>query len=139
MYFKYITITNAKAKDYSRYGGRGITISEAWLDFRPFMEWALSNGYEDNLTIDRIDTNGDYSPDNCRWTDWHTQSRNTRSNRWLPYKGELYCISDLERMLGFSKCGIYMRLRRGWTLDRALSEPKHNTAKRSLDHVATCR
>ena len=129
---------NRNSRAYKWYGSRGITVWEGWLEFLPFMEWALANGYKDDLTIDRIDTNGDYEPNNCRWVNWYAQSRNTRKNRWLTYKGKQYCIGDLEKMLGFSKCGIYMRLRRGWSLERALCEPKSDKFSRRK-HVETCK
>ena len=61
---------------YYRYGGRGITYTEEWKEFMPFYEWAMANGYNDSLTLDRIDNDGDYTPDNCKWSTQHEQSMN---------------------------------------------------------------
>lgn len=65
---------NSNCSAYKDYGGKGITICDEWLDFMNFYNWAINNGYSDNLTIDRIDVNGNYEPDNCRWV---TKSENT--------------------------------------------------------------
>lgn len=71
-------------KDYKNYGGRGITVCNEWKDnFMAFYEWSIANGYSDNLTIDRIDTNGNYEPSNCRWVDIKTQERNRRNNLYI--------------------------------------------------------
>jgi hypothetical protein len=82
---------NPKHKAYIRYGGRGITICEKWLDVRNFYDWAMSNGYEENkgLSIDRIDNDGNYEPNNCRWTTKTIQSRNQRirKDNTSGYKG----------------------------------------------------
>lgn len=66
---------------YADWGGRGIKVCDQWKnDFEAFYKWAMENGYKDNLTIDRIDNDGDYCPQNCRWVDQKTQCRNRRSN-----------------------------------------------------------
>src|SRR3989304_7987456 len=71
-------ILNPKVHNYKDYGGRGITICDEWLEFIPFRDWALANGYQEDLQIDRINNNGNYSPENCRWI---PQKENCRSRR----------------------------------------------------------
>ena len=83
---------NPKNKQYNDYGGRGITICDEWLDVQNFYDWAMENGYSDELSIDRIDNDGGYSPENCRWTTKSIQARNTRiaKNNTSGYKGVSY-------------------------------------------------
>ena len=69
---------NKNSTNYSYYGGRGISICDEWMMFPPFYEWSISHGYQEDLTLDRIDNDGNYTPDNCRWVDWHTQASNRR-------------------------------------------------------------
>ena len=78
---------NPKNKKYKDYGGRGISICSDWDDFLQFKKWSLKNGFEESLTIDRIDNNGNYSPENCRWINQKEQMRNTRVNHLLTYNG----------------------------------------------------
>lgn len=78
---------NNKNKSYVNYGGRGIKVCDEWLSFENFYKWSLQNGYDDNLTIDRIENNKKYEPSNCRWSDMETQANNTRKNVFVEIEG----------------------------------------------------
>jgi hypothetical protein len=98
---------------FSNYGGRGISLYKPWHQFAPFMQWALANGYDDTKSIDRIDNDGDYEPNNCRWVTRREQDRNKRSNVWIDYNGERICQQDLSERLGVHYSTIYYRLKTG--------------------------
>lgn len=86
---------NENSKSYYRYGGRGIKICPEWEnDFMSFYEWAIYNGYNDNLSIDRIDVNGDYCPENCRWVSMREQCKNKRTNIFIEHNGETKILSE---------------------------------------------
>lgn len=116
---------NTNSEEYKTYGGRGIKMCEEWLSsFQTFKEWALSNGYDDTLSIDRIDYNGNYSPENCRWLTAKGQQRNKRSNKVISYNGESHCLSEWGDILGISDDVLLKRLNsKNYTLERAFSEP----------------
>jgi hypothetical protein len=109
---------------YKDYGGRGITICFVWKnDFTIFRDWAVANGYKDNLTIDRRDNNGNYEPKNCRWADRKTQNRNRRTTKYIEYNGEKHCIQDWSILLGGSHGLVSRRLKKGWGEFAAVSTP----------------
>ena len=108
---------------YDLYGGRGITICDEWRrDFGAFYDWAMSHGYKDDLTIDRIDNDKGYSPDNCRWITAKEQGNNRSTNRYLEFNGEKHTISEWGELLGIDSETIASRLRRGWSIEKTLTE-----------------
>lgn len=102
---------DSKSKTYARYGGRGIKICDEWkTSFETFKTWAKSNGYSEKLTLDRIDFNGDYTPNNCRWADYFTQENNRSSNVRITINGETHTITEWGRIKGISGQTIWARL-----------------------------
>lgn len=114
--------TNPKNAQYKNYGGRGIKYCDEWKNFENFYEWANNNGYSENLTIDRIDVNGNYEPTNCRWATIKEQNRNKRNNRIIEYNGETKCLSEWAEKLGIRYGLLSLRLSRGWKVKRAFSQ-----------------
>lgn len=101
---------NPKDSCYSYYGGRGIIVCSEWLhDFDSFHQWSIRNGYSESLTIDRIDTNGNYAPDNCRWITHDEQQRNRNNNIRVDHNGESKTISEWSKLLGVSDKTLYKR------------------------------
>ena len=110
--------------NFNHYGGRGITICQEWIDdFMSFYDWALENGYQDNLTIDRIDVNGGYEPNNCRWLTMEAQLRNTRRNHFVEINGESRTIAEWARIYGISPQTINSRIRKGVSEQDAILIP----------------
>ena len=97
---------------YQDYGGRGIRICDEWHDFKNFNDWAVTSGYSDGLTIDRINNDGDYSPNNCRWADAITQANNRRSCRYITYAGNTHTIAEWARLFNISYFTLWGRINR---------------------------
>ena len=86
--------TDKNRKNYCDYGGRGISVCPEWFDFMTFKTWALNNGYNDTLSIDRINNDGNYEPDNCRWVDRYAQANNRRSNIRIIHNNEEKTLAE---------------------------------------------
>lgn len=120
---------NPDDKNYYNYGGRGIGICEEWLDFPTFKDWALKTGYDPNApqgvtTIDRIDVNGNYCPENCRWVDIEVQANNKRDTVKITHNGETLSVSQWRRRGGTVCDSVYQkRVKDGWDLESALFTP----------------
>lgn len=108
--------TNEKLKDYPLYGGRGISVCDEWKNsFQAFYDWSMSHGYSDELTIDRIDVNGNYEPSNCRWITVKEQNNNRRNNRLININGEIKTASQWIECTKINRTEFYNRLRNGKT------------------------
>lgn len=125
-----LSVTDARYPDY---GGRGIKICQEWLDsFDNFYEWAHANGYRDDLTIERIDVNGDYCPENCKWIPLKDQAFNKRETIWVDYKGRHIQLLKLCQEKGLKYDPIHNRIMNlHWDVERAIDEPL-NTNEGSL-------
>ena len=111
--------------NYYLYGGRGITVCEEWKDYLAFRAWALANGYADDLSLDRVDVNGDYCPDNCRWVDRKRQARNRRNTIFVEYEGARVPLADLSERFGIDPDLVYARVVNcGWDVHEALTVKK---------------
>ena len=105
--------TNSKNPAYCNYGGRGIQICDEWKDdFQTFAKWASENGYDENLSIDRIDNDKGYFPENCRWATKEEQSNNTRRNVWIAWNGENHTIAEWSRIFKVNYSLIYGRYKK---------------------------
>lgn len=115
---------NPESKSYKDYGGRGIKICREWKESYPaFEKWANENGYKNGLSIDRINNDRGYSPNNCRWTDSITQANNKRNVTLITFNGDTDTISNMARKYGLRPCVVTRRLYRSWTVEKALTTP----------------
>lgn len=120
---------NPKNDHFLNYGARGISVCKEWSDVSQFHKWAYENGYDDHLTIDRIDVNGNYEPSNCRFVTVKQQMRNTRVNHMLEYDGERKCLAEWAEIYNLDADTISARLKRGWDIERALTGPIRKTRR----------
>ena len=115
---------NPNAKEYKNYGARGIVVDPCWVDsYESFATWAMSNGFKARLEIDRIDNDGPYSPDNCRFVTHQQNQRNKRTSRVLEVDGCSLTVAGWADRLGVNAGVLYMRLNRGWSDSDVVGTP----------------
>lgn len=115
--------THTSCKDSKYYVKKGVDICEAWNEFEVFYQWAIENGYDDNLTIDRIDGSRGYSPENCRWVTQKVQCNNKSNNHFIEFQGEKRTVSQWAEKLGIKKCTLLSRIRKGWSVEKVITTP----------------
>lgn len=115
---------NPNTTGFENYGGRGIDYIPEWENFETFKEWAIQSGYNDTLTIDRIDVNKGYSPQNCRWANETQQARNKRSNLYFTHQNQTRCLKDWATYLKIDYLLLYGRIvTRHWDFEKAINTP----------------
>ena len=114
---------NPSNRSYPRYGGRGIRVCDEWQDYSVFHAWALSNGYEQGLTIERMDNDAGYCPENCTWIPLSQQALNLAKSRRVTHKGTTRHLREWGRVTGINARTIAGRIDSGWPIDKALTEP----------------
>lgn len=116
---------NPKRIQYKYYGEKGIKICQEWLnDFQTFYDWAIANGYQENLTIDRINRDGNYEPSNCRWVTWRLQANNKQNVPLYSYKGLKLSIAEWSRRYNMDTETLRERIKYyGWSIEKALTTP----------------
>lgn len=115
-----------KNKSFNHYGEKGITVCEEWeKDFMTFFKWAMENGYSEELTIDRINGELGYSPENCRWANKITQNNNRSNSLFFKYMGVTKTLSEWCRHYGKNYKTVYQRIKKlGWSFEKAMFTPK---------------
>lgn len=124
---------NSNNDDYHTHGGKGVTVCQEWQGengAKNFIEWSIANGYRDDLTLDRIDNNGNYCPENCRWADAVTQANNRSTNHLITYNGKTQTMKQWAIEYNIPYCTLQMRIVRGWSVEKALTTPVQ-TAKQN--------
>lgn len=123
-----------QSSSYNRYGARGIKVCERWRNFEMF-HLDMGNRPGSEYSIDRIDPNGDYSPENCRWATSKEQARNTRSNMNLSHNGKTQCVSAWAEEIGLKPATLLERINRGWSVEESLTTPvwRPGTVRRSCN------
>ena len=117
---------NPKHDRFKWYGAKGISVCKEWKDFMIFRNWAMANGYNDSLTIDRINFKGNYCPENCRWVDMKFQANNRSNNRIIEIDQKKFTVSQLSIEYNLSQSTIFNRLKLGWDVYRIIHTPERN-------------
>ena len=124
---------NSKMPNFKYYGARGIAVCDEWRnDSQSFYEWAILNGYKEELTLDRIDNNGNYEPSNCRWVDMKKQTRNNSRNHIVKLNGIERPLIEWTEIYKINYKTVRDRLKRGWDYEKALTEPVETKFRRKV-------
>lgn len=116
---------NKNNKRYKNYGGRNIILCDKWkLDFKSFLDWSKISGYKENLTIDRINNNGNYEPLNCRWITIQQQQFNRSNNHYLTFKGKTMTITEWANFTGFKRGTLFIRANKGLPVEQIFSSKR---------------
>ena len=119
---------NQKSKSYKYYGAKGISMCDEWKnDFKTFYNWCIANGYDENLTIERIDYKGNYEPNNCKFISIQEQQRNKRNNISITHNGETRCLAEWCKILNLNYDRTISRIRNGWSIEDAFTTGKYST------------
>ena len=113
---------------YQKYGAKGISVCKEWHDYINFKEWAISNGYADTLTIDRIDSKGNYEPSNCRWATAKEQANNIFTNRKITFNGVTKNLQQWADEYQIYRKTLSYRLDNGWDIEKALTTKARGVA-----------
>ena len=108
---------------HERYAGRGISRCKEWDNYETFAKWARENGYNDGLTLERINVNGNYCPENCKWIPLAEQARNRRTTFWVEYNGRKMSLAEAAEIAKLPYKQVHFRIKQGWSIEKALSTP----------------
>ena len=114
---------NPTRRGAHNYALKNIHVCDEWNDFEVFQSWAYSHGYTDEMTIERKDNTQGYNPDNCSWIPKSEQSKNRDSNHYITFHGKTQTLSDWAQEINISRTTLHARLRRGWSIEQALTTP----------------
>lgn len=134
---------NRRTRDFTRntakyYAEKGIEVCKAWREsFKEFEKWSLENGYSEYLTIDRIDNDKGYSPENCRWVTHKVQSRNKSNNTYIVFGGQSKTLAEWGEESHISSDTISKRLKNGWSVEKALTTPTRKKKNKILNTKGT--
>ena len=129
---------NPKATGFKHYGGRGIKVCDEWKKFENFYNWCYESGYKENLTLDRIDVNGNYEPSNCRWATIKEQANNMRRNVRVEINGETHTLSEWAEITGINISTLQHRYRKGDREERLIRKvdlENYDTSRKAVSNT----
>lgn len=117
---------------YKWYGAKGIKVCEEWKTYENFSKWAKSHGYDDTLTIDRLNSDGDYEPNNCRWVDEKTQANNRKTNHYITIDGITKTLQEWCEIYRIDHSTVLARIKYGWSEKQAVTTPIRGNKKSAI-------